>query len=165
MPTRDVRSLPRCADERGLQMLDSIMVRAHVSAAGERGQTNKHLPVRPEVRDENPPKGRPRSPALGLSFAASQRQSTVRDSSRSGTRHRDPLPTRMRDTMQKLIALVPPKAASVRSSHDRSNAIDRPAFFRKYLQPHPQNTACAVRPPKTIAPSRGGWPTLLDRGA
>ena len=35
--------------------------------------------------------------------------------------------------MPKPIAMAPANAASVRSSHTKSNAIDRPAFFTKIL--------------------------------
>ena len=76
-----------------VQMFDSTVVRRMFRRPAQKGA--KRPSARPFARrflDENPPKGRSRWPAVGLSFdrRRSQRQSQLRDSSRSRTRHRAP---------------------------------------------------------------------------
>src|SRR5262249_33304567 len=71
-----------------VQMFDSTVVRAHVSAQkGARRSGTRPLAWR--LLDENPPEGRSRRLAAGLSShrRRSQRQSQLRDPARSRPRH------------------------------------------------------------------------------
>ena len=73
-----------------VQMFDSTVVRAPVSAAGAKGgRTIRRSAARVRLLDENPSQGRSRRLAASLSFDGrrSQRQSQLRDSSRSRPRY------------------------------------------------------------------------------